>query len=298
MQQCYEALLQWVRATEGSFVGPIAMHQFPDTGRGIQALQDLHAGQSTLKIPESLLMHAGSAAQILQAAQTDDGVSDEEVLALHLLDELYRGPDSRWAPYLALLPSSYTTLACFPAAAVASLQAPHAVQAAEHSRQRLLQSYARMQPALHRLGMCRYAAGCAHHKLVAGIQPASVQQWAWAQSTCSSRTMYMPTSTAGALTPLGDLHNYTPPPAPHVPDIGTLAQPRTTSAEMHNQHAQMGLSVPGDKQWQGARGPLSGRRTPLWSTPTYQMAHLTPMHRPTASWPRSGACGDACLASD
>lgn len=32
--------------------------------------------------------------------------------------------------------------------------------------------------------------------------------------------MHVPFSSAGALAPFGDLHNYQPPPAPHYPEIG------------------------------------------------------------------------------
>lgn len=34
--------------------------------------------------------------------------------------------------------------------------------------------------------------------------------------------MHVPFSSAGALAPFGDLHNYQPPPAPHYPEIGQL----------------------------------------------------------------------------
>ena len=81
VQQYYDALLQWVSATKGSFVGPIAPHQFADTGRGIMAQHDLHAGQRILTIPVSLLMDTRSATQSnqLQAALHGLALPDEEV---------------------------------------------------------------------------------------------------------------------------------------------------------------------------------------------------------------------------
>lgn len=96
MQRQYKALLQWIHSAEGSFVGPIAPHLFADTGRGVIALQNLHAGmqhafhaqyapislagQQTLTIPERLLMHAGSAARssVLQAAMQGLSLPDEQ----------------------------------------------------------------------------------------------------------------------------------------------------------------------------------------------------------------------------
>lgn len=50
----------------------------------------------------------------------------------------------------------------------------------------------------------------------------SLKAWLWASSTVCSRTMHVPFSSAGALTPFGDLHNYHPPPPPHYPEIGEL----------------------------------------------------------------------------
>lgn len=50
----------------------------------------------------------------------------------------------------------------------------------------------------------------------------SLKAWLWASSTVCSRTMHVPFSKAGALTPFGDLHNYHPPPPPHYPEIGEL----------------------------------------------------------------------------
>ncbi len=52
----------------------------------------------------------------------------------------------------------------------------------------------------------------------------SLKAWLWASSTVCSRTMHVPFSSAGALTPFGDLHNYHPPPPPHYPEIGEVCR--------------------------------------------------------------------------
>jgi hypothetical protein len=39
----------------------------------------------------------------------------------------------------------------------------------------------------------------------------------WAHQTLTSRTMFLPTDSAGCLTPFGDLFNYCPPPPPFTP---------------------------------------------------------------------------------
>ncbi len=55
----------------------------------------------------------------------------------------------------------------------------------------------------------------------------SLKAWLWAASTICSRTMHVPFSSAGALTPFGDLHNYHSPPPPHYPEIGELSRAMT-----------------------------------------------------------------------
>ena len=66
-----------------------------------------------------------------------------------------------------------------------------------------------------------------HSAMLAGMSRkwCSTKAWLWAASTVCSRTMHVPFSSAGALAPFGDLHNYQPPPAPHYPEIGQLSAP-------------------------------------------------------------------------
>ncbi len=67
-------------------------------------------------------------------------------------------------------------------------------------------------PALHLSDQLLY---------VTGLAPKwrSWAAWRWACATISSRTMYLPQDPTGALTPLGDLHNYRAPPPPFTPEL-------------------------------------------------------------------------------
>lgn len=47
----------------------------------------------------------------------------------------------------------------------------------------------------------------------------SLKAWLWSFATLTSRTMFVPWDSAGALTPFGDLHNYQPPPQGFLPDV-------------------------------------------------------------------------------
>lgn len=54
-----------------------------------------------------------------------------QVLTVHLLHEVSKGPQSFWHPYLSQLPRAYTTLCNFSKLAVAELELPHAQDVAD-----------------------------------------------------------------------------------------------------------------------------------------------------------------------
>jgi histone-lysine N-methyltransferase SETD3 len=140
-----------------------------------------------------------SAALLLHGA----GLSSEQVLAAHLLHEAARGPESFWEPYIRSLPHSYSTAMCLAEGQASELQAPHAVQMARAAAAAALEQHAGVLPLLRALQLAP--------------KWRSRGAWLWAASTLSSRTMYLPFDSAGALTPFGDLHNYRPPPPPFAP---------------------------------------------------------------------------------
>ena len=131
-----------------------------------------------------------------------------QVLAAHLLHECSKGPASFWHPYLRSLPRSYTTAMCFSEAEAVALQVPAAVAAVRAAAAAAAAQHAGALPLLRTLG----------------LEPnwRSRAAWLWAASTLSSRTMYLPFDSAGALTPLGDFANYRPPPPPVVPTLPDL----------------------------------------------------------------------------
>lgn len=152
-----------------------------------------------------------------------------------MLAEAASGPASKWAPYIRTLPGSYTAACSF----------------TEHDLE-ALHGFEVMQGKIR-------AAGTAQREAWRGARPAlqalfprdakwrSLGAWLWAAATLSTRTMYMPGpgdeagvalwgllrrgEDPGALTPLGDFHNYAPPPAPYMPAAGALAAARGEAAE-------------------------------------------------------------------
>ena len=204
-------LLEWASAhgivTDG--VSPAAV---AEGGRGLVATRDLAPGVCILHVPQRLLMSAHSARQdpamaaaLAQLGSGGDTLSSEQLLAVHLLQQLSRGPDSFWHPYLQSLPRSYTTAACFREQDVALLQAPHAMAAVQAAADAVAAAWRGALPLFRELGLQG--------------KWSSRQAYMWAAATLSSRTMYLPDDSAGCLTPLGDFANYAPPPPPYEPTL-------------------------------------------------------------------------------
>lgn len=209
----YRGLLEWLVA-HGATVSSIAPAHFPDTGRGVRATADIQRGEELLSVPEPLLMTGRSAradpqlGPALRRLQQQWGMkaTPQEELAAHLLHEVSKGRDSFWFAYLRHLPRNFTTLMSFPEAA--ALQADYAIAAAQAARHTAKQSFGRVQPLIQDLGLQGHWS--------------SEEAWIWALSNLSSRTMFLaPEEPAGALTPLGDLHNYQAPPPPYLPECAS-----------------------------------------------------------------------------
>ncbi|KAL4859129.1 Protein SET DOMAIN GROUP 40 [Chlorella vulgaris] len=182
--------------------------------RGVVAVQDIAAGMCVLRVPRRLLMSVESARRdpemqaALEQADPQHLLSSEQVLAAHLLHEAAKAPASFWHPYIRSLPPSYTTAACLSEAEVAALQAPLAVVAARAAAAAAQEQHCGARALLRNL------------RLAPKWRSASA--WRWAASTLSSRTMHMPADPAGALAPLADFHNFSPPPPPVTPTLSGL----------------------------------------------------------------------------
>ncbi|KAK9811842.1 hypothetical protein WJX72_011071 [[Myrmecia] bisecta] len=189
--------------------------------RGVVATADIEPDTVILEVPESLLMTAHSARQDTVLNSTlhshGQGLSAEQVLAVHLLHEVSKGETSFWAPYLQQLPHSYTTLAHFSPEACEALQCPYARSVAHQAVQQQAADWQQAKPVLKALGL--------------PPKWRSKKAWLWASATVSSRTMYVPFCKGGALTPFGDLHNYCPPPPNALPHIEGMLPPLDEAQE-------------------------------------------------------------------
>ena len=159
--------------------------------RGVVATQDIQPGHVLLEVPEELLMTTRSARKdraLRAALEGTPGLSDVEVLGVHLLHELSRcqvdkaadddgSGSSRWRLYIEHLPRSYTTLCNWSDEEVEALQLEHAVEVAAAAVHEARQQWQKVLPVLKELGeawagsdriatidwVCRTCQACRHH---------------------------------------------------------------------------------------------------------------------------------------
>jgi histone-lysine N-methyltransferase SETD3 len=207
------ALLLWCIANKCRF-GDIRAGYVASGWRGGIATEHIPADTCVLRVPRKLLLSCESArldADLMAAASGCPPLSSLCLLAVHLLHELSKGPLSLWADYLRSLPPSYTTAISLSAAEAAALQVPYAQHQVAISQRAADLRFEDASPVLQKLNLpSKYR---------------SENAFIWALSTLYSRSMFLPTdgdlegSSAGCLTPFGDLFNYAPPSAPYTPHL-------------------------------------------------------------------------------
>lgn len=178
--------------------------------RGIAAIADIEPNEVILKVPGSVLISARSAERDheLKVALETHGqqLTSAERLACHLLHEASKGEGSKWHAYIQQLPRNYNLLCSWSEIEIAELQAPYAIDTASRSVQEMQASHQSAIPTL-RIGLSLPSSFT------------TLRAWQWARQTISSRTVFVPFDSAGALCPVGDLFNYGAPEPSINPDV-------------------------------------------------------------------------------
>ncbi len=173
--------------------------------RGVRALRDLDRDEVLVSIPEPLLLSVRSAKRdpdiqraIRSVGRVASQLSDQSLLAVHLLHEASKGKASPHHAHFKTLPLAFDNFLYLSDAAVDSLGAchSHAAREAAHAKAQCLESFRDTQPLMWALNMPDKLTGLSAYR--------------WAISCIQSRTMFMAGDTVGCLTPYGDLHNHTP----------------------------------------------------------------------------------------
>lgn len=178
-------------------------------------------------------------------------------LQLHLLWEASLGEASFYWPYVKTLPPSYGSAPYFDERDLEALSAVPCVQARlQEASEQVKRTWREAAPALQRLPF-------------SAAKWRSLGAWRWSAATLGTRTMYLeapelgvetsPGPDPGALTPIGDFHNHSSPPAPLVPTlVGTSVGHARTDASPAAGTGRFDPGADAYRLFAGSDGVLAG----------------------------------------
>lgn len=150
------SLLSWAHANELKLDLPVHTAFCEDTlCRGLVASRSIKKDEVVVSIPKQLLMNLDTAflCPLVQAvwdfAKSDGvGLSERQVLVLHLIIENRKGSSSFWYPFIRSMPNEYDTLENWEEATVAHLQLPTLIRMAAARRAAIRNEHQQLQRAL------------------------------------------------------------------------------------------------------------------------------------------------------
>ncbi|XP_012149143.1 SET domain containing 3 isoform X2 [Megachile rotundata] len=114
--------MNWLKENSADIEGA-SIAEFPGYDLGLKAEHDFQENELILKIPRHLIFNTLNAAPELTALKNDPLIHDmpQVALAIALLIERYK-ENSKWKPYLDVLPTTYTTVMYMTAADMIELK--------------------------------------------------------------------------------------------------------------------------------------------------------------------------------
>lgn len=105
-----EEFVQWLKQNGAEFDG-VKIHNYSDYGLGVQAEKNFKENDLILKIPEKVIFNSFTAAPELKDIENDALIQlmPQVALSIALLIEKNKD-DSKWKPYLDILPKKYHTV--------------------------------------------------------------------------------------------------------------------------------------------------------------------------------------------
>ncbi|KDO32531.1 hypothetical protein SPRG_03006 [Saprolegnia parasitica CBS 223.65] len=192
-----DAFEAWFRA-HGGLATHVRLAPFEGMGLGLQATATIHANDQVLFVPSDIIIGRDVALNALPKAMRKKVAalsSDNDVLATFLVYEKLKGPKSKWAPYLAVLPTEIALPMDAPDDALIELQDPGLIQTIRARQAALRASFASLESTL-----ARFFAPF-------GALP-TLELYTWAHAVLSSRALTI--SGRRLLVPFADMFNGKP----------------------------------------------------------------------------------------
>lgn len=108
---CVAALEKWATERGITFSNAVSIADFPGYGMGLKATRKISIGEAIVEVPLSCMLHSDLAiGTVLKTAAVCDPILQSMpsvCLAMLLLVEKHKGSDSKWKPYLDMLPRKY-----------------------------------------------------------------------------------------------------------------------------------------------------------------------------------------------
>lgn len=201
--QGIEKFMVWLRE-HGANVDKTSIAEFPEYDLGLKAECDLVENQLILDIPRRLIFNTQSAAPELNALQNDPLIQHvpQVALAIALLIERFK-ENSKWKPYLDILPTTYNTVLYMTAEEMIMLKGSPTLEPAL----RLCRNIARQYSYFSRIFQNNNNAVSAILRDVF-----TYERYCWAVSTIMTRQNLIPSEDGTrmilALIPMWDICNH------------------------------------------------------------------------------------------
>lgn len=142
-----QAFVQWLQSHNVN-VPTVKFVDFVETGPGAMATADIPADSTLVRIPRSAFLSSSriNDTEMFEAIQSVRGFNPQYQLALVLLHEQALGAQSKWAPYIAMLPQELDTTLYFSEDEMEELKGSNVIALTEARRQQLRKNYDEIFP--------------------------------------------------------------------------------------------------------------------------------------------------------
>jgi histone-lysine N-methyltransferase SETD3 len=196
------AFMQWFEDI-GAKANGVKLMQFPPMGRGVGASKDVKKYDPVISVPIDYVICRKTALKTEdQKARVAFGsLRDEsDLVALFVLRELAMGKESKWAPYLSVLPKDVALPCFFTDTELAALQDPHEAHKARETKN----NYKNQFDNLKKTSVVDKVFSGTDKKLQNKYN--NLGMYMWASALVGSRALTM--QGKRFLVPLSDMFNY------------------------------------------------------------------------------------------
>ncbi|XP_066583980.1 actin-histidine N-methyltransferase-like [Prorops nasuta] len=188
----------------GAKIDGVSITEFPGYDLGLRAERDFTENQLILEIPRNLIFSLDTAAPELASLQNDPLIQHmpQVALAIALLIERHKG-NTKWKPYLDILPTNYSTVLYMTAADMIELKGSPTLEAALKQCRNIARQYSYFSRVFQNSDTPVSA-------LLGSVF--TFERYCWAVSTVMTRQNLIPSEDGArmvhALIPMWDICNY------------------------------------------------------------------------------------------